>query len=102
MVVKEWKLDRWLKRSILETDVEDARKSLVPGAYPDHGMVEREVRYIPLTQAAAKHPDLVGLLNMARTCMARIGLERPHSILRTIPEPSSSCSPQAQTPIPRH
>lgn len=62
MVVKEWKLDKWLKRSILETDVEDARKSLVAGACPDHVMVAREVRSIPLIQAAAKHPDLVGLL----------------------------------------
>lgn len=62
MAVKQWKLDTWLKRSILEGDVEDARKSLAAGADPNHAMVEGEIRSLPLIQAATKHADLVEVL----------------------------------------
>lgn len=62
MAVKQWKLDTWLKRSILERDVEDARKSLAAGADPNHSMVEGEIRSLPLIQAATKHADLVEVL----------------------------------------
>lgn len=62
MAVKQWKLDKWLKRAILESDIDDARKSLIAGADPNHVMVEGEVRSTPLIQAATKHADLVGLL----------------------------------------
>lgn len=62
MAVKQWKLDTWLKRSILERDVEDARKSLAAGADPNHAMVEGEIRTLPLIQAATKHADLVEVL----------------------------------------
>ncbi len=62
MAVKQWKLDTWLKRSILERDVEDARKSLAAGADPNHAMVEGEIRSLPLIQAATKHADLLEVL----------------------------------------
>lgn len=62
MAVKQWKLDKWLRRSILEWDVEDARRCLAAGADPNHTIEEGEARSTPLTQAAGKHADLVGLL----------------------------------------
>lgn len=62
MAIKQWKLDTWLKRSILETDFDGARDSLIAGADPNHTMVEGEARSTPLIQAAGKHADLVGLL----------------------------------------
>lgn len=62
MAIKQWKLDTWLKRSILETDVDGARDSLIAGTDPNHTMVEGEARSTPLIQAAGKHADLVGLL----------------------------------------
>ena len=62
MAIKQWKLDIWLKRSILERDVEDARKSFAAGADPNHAMVEGEIRSLPLIQASTRHAGLVEVL----------------------------------------
>lgn len=62
MAIKQWKLDKWLKRAILQKDAEDARRSLVAGANANHAIVEGEISSTPLIQAVTKHPDLVDLL----------------------------------------
>ena len=62
MAVKQWKLDKWLKRAVLEGDVVDARRALIAGGNCNQSVEVNGVNSTLLIQAAYKHIDLTRLL----------------------------------------
>lgn len=62
MAVKQWKLDKWLKRAVLEGDFDDARRALVAGGDCNQAVEVDTGSSTLLIQAACKHIALTQLL----------------------------------------
>lgn len=62
MAVKQWKLDTWLKRAVLEGDIDDARRALDAGGNCNQSVEVNGVNSTLLIQAVFKHIALMQLL----------------------------------------
>ena len=62
MAVKQWKLDTWLKRAVLEDDIDDARRALDAGGNCNQSVEVNGVNSTLLIQAVFKHIALMQLL----------------------------------------
>lgn len=62
MAVKQWKLDTWLKRAVLEGDIDDAQRVLIAGGNCNQAVEVNGVNLTLLIQAVFKHIALMQLL----------------------------------------